>query len=592
MTSPVITGPGDTLGFGAGASALDRLWDIDTECTWIRDRHESLRKSVPLIRIWMNNPDGSAGATYVGRADHTDTLKGSFPWKANTPTQGVLHLRDDHYLAIFLKKIPNDSTLKKNVLITVDFYGGVKRWSGLLDQWKVISKGGVKYLETTWEDDLTQLQYLLCPPNPILPLEIFQWPRVFALAGPAKWCISMIILLNLFRVNGNLWTLPDDPFDLHSWMDILDWSNWQTLIKADPFLLDDSSLWTFLSSRMNPIDSVIQDALEDAQLTITYRRIITDDGETADPMFGVFGGVKNCALVLEVVDNSQASALGGTFLEGTIVDGFARSVVTYVGGFVEDTFATVSDDETLHPDEYYQSGWMASMAQQPWLVVRDSEWTSIETSQLSWGAAKGVTVVIGGDNPAADAIARLVIETTGNILSYFLLFGWSGGGTMAADIIMPFIVGCIAAWIHWKNTGRAQQLGWIHYLETYQQGAENNVWSLSALAALRGGFLAGASETVHVMAMNTDWSIPGIHYDVGHRIGSTLNSAGLESIVWINRVDEMTAAWDNSGSVQPYDWEIKVGRSNRAMSMGERMARLTKKLAGTISNLGASIVQA
>lgn len=574
------------------SALLDSLWEIDTECDQIRDKHESLRKAVPLIRLWMNDPDGSAGAVYVGRADYSDTIKGSFPFKNNTPTQGVLHLRDDHYLAIWLKKVPNDSAMKKNVLITVDFYGGTKRWSGLLDHWKVISKDGVKYLEVTFEDDLTFLQYLLCPPNPILPIPVFQWPRVFPLAGPAKWCISTIIFLNLFRTEGNLWTLPDDPFSLDSWTDIIDWSDWQCHIKADPFLLDDSSLWTFLSSRMNPIDTVIADALDDAQLTLQYRRIITDDGEVADPMLGVFGGVKNGALVLEVVDNSEASSLRGTFLQGTIADGFVRSLVTYVGGFVEDSFSTSFDDQSLQPDEYYQSGWLASMAVQPWLVIRDNEWTPIESAELSWGPSKNVSVIVGGDNPAADAIARLIIETTGNILSYFLLFGWSGGGTMAADIIMPFIVGTIAAWLQWKNTGRAQELGWIHYLETYQQGAENNAWSLSALAALRGGFLAGRSETIHVMAMHDFWAIPGVHFDVGQRIGSTLDSAGLNDIIWVNRVEEMTAAWDNSGSVKPYSWEIKAGKSNRSMGMGERFARLTKKMSQAIDNIGVHLVQA
>lgn len=570
---------------------LDRLTLSAQLCQDIRDQHEALRNAPPLIRLWMNDPSGASGAIYIGRADYTDTLKGSFPFKNNTPTQGVLELRDDHYLAVWLKRLPNDTSLLKNVLITVDFYGTEKRWSGLLDKWTVKSKDGVKYLEVTFHDDLTQLQYLLCPPNPILPIPIFQFPRIFALAGPAKWCISAVILLNLLRVEGNLWTLPDDPFDFEQWTDILDWSQWQVHIKCDPFLLDDSSLWTFLSARMTAIDAMISDAMDDAQMTMQYRRIITDDGETTSGLLGIGENeVKNGALVLEVVDNSNASALSGTFLQGTIIDGFVRSVITYGGGFVEDTFNEVADDESLMPDEYYQSGWLASMAAFPWLVVRDNEWTSIESSELSWGPSKNVSVIVGGDNPAADAIAKLIIETTGNILSYFLLFGWSGGGTMAADIIMPFIVGTIAAWLQWKNNGRAIELGWMHYWELLQQGAENNSWSLAALAALRGGFLAGQSETIHVMAMHDSWAIPGLHFDVGYRIGSTLDSAGLENIIWINQVDEMTPAWDNSQSIQPYAWEIKVGKSTRAMSMGERFARLAKKFDSAVSSIGVQLI--
>src|SRR5690606_35850467 len=151
-----------------------------------------------------------------------------------------------------------------------------------------------------WIDDLQFLQFMLGPPNPLLPIPIFQFPRVLPIFGPAKWSISFLILLNLIRLNGNLWTLPDDPFAVGSWDDLFDWSDWQVLIRANPFDLDDSSTWTLLATRMNRIDSVIEDALDDAKLVLTYRRILTVDGETSD-VPGV-PNVANGALVLEVVD--------------------------------------------------------------------------------------------------------------------------------------------------------------------------------------------------------------------------------------------------------------------------------------------------
>ena len=108
-----------------------------------------------------------------------------------------------------------------------------------------------------------------------------------------------------------------------------------------------------------------------------------------------------------------------------------------------------------------------------------------------------MSVVVGGDNPAADAIARLIIEAVGNLLGYFLLAGFDSLGDMAADIIMPFFVGTILAWLEWKNFSSADSLGWVHLHEVYQQGAENNAWSLAALAALRGGFKATGTLTPH-----------------------------------------------------------------------------------------------
>lgn len=570
-------------------SSVDTLDLVDLKCTAIRDRHNSLRHARPLIRIWNNNPDPSiAGATYVGRIDFDDSIKGSFPFKNNTPTEGTIQLRDDHYIAMWLKQLPNDPAYRKNVIITVDFYGGEKRWSGMLDKWEIKSSRGMKFLEVTFQDDLTFLQYLLCPPNPALPIPIFQFPRVFLLAGPARWAVSMAIFVNLLRVQSNLYQLPDDPFDFESWDDLWDWSDWQAHIMA-PTFLSDSSLWTFISARMNPVDSVIADSLDDAQLTIKYRRVITDDNESCSPNAFV-GNVKNCALVFEIVDNSNITALEGTFLEGTVIDGFVRSVVQYGSGFIEDVKNLVSEDQSLAPDEYYQNGFLGTVAKMPWLVIRDNEWTAIETSSLSWGPSKNVAVVVGGDNPAADAVAKLTIEVIGNLLGALILF--SSAGTIAADVIMPFLVGTIAAWLYWRNAGRANELGWIHYLEAYQSGAESNSWSLSAVASLRGGFLASKSETQHVMQLHESWIIPGVHADIGHRIGSTIDAKGLESQVWINQLEEMVASWDNTmGSQQPYSWMLKAGRSERAMSLGERLARLTKKISEAANNIGVSLIQ-
>lgn len=590
-------------------SKLDGLELVDAQCRDVRARRKALRMSKPLIRIWMNDPDhAKAGAVYVGRIDFDDTVKGSFPFKNNTPSQGSIELRDDHYMAMWLKKLPNDPNLRKNVIITVDFYGGEKRWSGMLDKWEVKSVGGVKTLEATFQDDLTFLQYLLCPPNPVLPIPVFQFPRLFCLAGPSVWTISMIIFINLIRTQAaDNWTLPDDPFDFDDWAstfetvdDLWDWSDWQTHVMAPKFL-EDSSLWTFISSRMNPVDSIIADTLDDARLTIRYRRYITDDGETCSPNVFV-PNVKNGALVFEIVDNSQSwieipnpsgngviNALS-TFLNGSIVGGFSRTAITYGAGFVEDTLSVVGDDQTLAPDEYYQNGFLGSSAVLPWVVLRDNEWTSIQSSSVSWGPSKNVAVCVGGDNPAADAIAKLTIETIGNLLGALIMF--SSLGTIISDVVMPFLVGTIAAWLYWRNQGRQKELGWIHYIESFQQGAESNSWSLSAIAALRGGFLVGRSETRHVMELHDSWFIPGMHADIGHRIGSTIQSKGLEDIVFINQLEEMSAQWNHTiGSLEPYSWMIKAGRSERTMSLGERLARLTKKISESANNIGFSMIQ-
>jgi hypothetical protein len=582
----------------ADANLLAIINNTQEYCEAWREQLLNKRKQKPFIRIWKNKDDGSPGLEYVGRIHYDDTIRASFPFRKNESAQGVLEIRTDHYISEWIRSVVMSPELKKNIIITVDFYGGEKRWSGILKSHAVkVNEEHIRYHELTFNDDMQFLQFLLCPPNPALPVNVFQFPRVFTLIGPAKWAISCMILLNLIRVEGNLWGLPDDPFDFESWDDLWDWSDWQVHIKCKPFDLDDSSLWVLLASRMNPIDSVIADALDDAQLTLKYRRVFTDLGETEDLAFGVTPA--NGALVFELVDDSGYHSPLGTFLDGTVADGFVRSAAVYAGGFVEDTIGTISDSASFYKpqldgsvgilDEYWGPGFLGSLASAPWLVIRDNKWTEVSTSELTWSPSTAVSVVVGGDNPAADAVARLIIESVGNILGYFLLFGFSSAGTIAADLIMPFLRGTILAWYQHKNVSRARSLGWVHLMEIYQQGAEQNAWSLSALAALRGGFLATRSETSHTMALKgTRWILPGLHFDVGSRVGSTVKE--YPNYVFVNQVESIEASWDHTGEGNGLEYTIQIGSNKAAMSLGERSARAMQKAITTMNNLGVNII--
>lgn len=561
-----------------GLADLDRIHQVGVQT---RANRLALRRAKPLIRLWANSPDDSPGLVLRGIV--SSAVSGKFRWTKNQAAEGVLRLRLDHYLAKWLISIPNDPTAKKNTVITVDLMGGAQRWSGLLKNWKAVRDAqGLRYLDVTFVDDLQFLQYMLGPPNPLLPIPVFQWPRVLPIFGPAKWAISVLILINLIRIEGNLYQPPDDPFDTSSWDSLFDWSGWQVLIKANPFDLDDSSLWAFLATRMTRMDQVIADALDDAQLVITYRRILTVDGEVS-PVDGV-PVVANGALVLEVVDRSGYYGPDGTSTGGGIVGGFERTLVSFASGFVEDVETTVSDSEIIWPDQYYQPGFLGAVPGYPPIVVRDTDYTSMETSMLCWSPATAVDVIVGGDNPLADQLARLAIESIGAAIGYFL--GFSALGSMAADVIMPFLVGCIAAFLQWKNQGRGAELGWVHLWELFQQGAENNAWSISAIAALRAGFLASRSETSHQFTMDDGGAfLPGLDFSIGDRIGSTC--AAVSNLIFVDQVEVMEFSFDPDN---PHQWDITVGLAKAAMSQSERQMRLVNKALQTISNLGVHLL--
>lgn len=552
-----------------------------------RRRKKAIKEAMPVVRFWINPPNGETddGLLYLGRVDLRDCDNYEFPFKNNEPSTGSMHIRADHYIAKKIAQIPNDPNSCKNVIVTVDMYGGQLRWSGLMHHWGVASPEGTDYITVSVNDDLQFLDFMLAPPNPALPIPVFQFPRVFALFGPARWCIATLILEQIVRLEGHPWTLPDDPFDAEQWLDILNWGDWQVHVKGVNFFNDDS-LWTLLASRMNTVTSVIADALDDAQLTITYRRIMVNDGEKTSGLLD--NNVKHGALVFEVVDRSGWTLPEGTFFEGTAVAGFFRSVLTWGSGFIEDSLTLVSSDDGLYPDEYYQGSWMSTLAAAPGVVLRDSRYMDLK-SEVTHSPPTAVTVIVGGDNPTADAIAQLIIESVGNLLGYFLLAGFDALGDMAADIIMPFLVGTILAWDEWKNFSRADQLGWVHLHEIYQHGADSNAWSLAALAALRGGFKATGTQTSHEMTISDSmWTIPGLHFNIGDRIGSTagaLQRLGID-MIFVNQVEEMTLR----GKGVDREFLVKCGKNRAAMSQGERTARLLKKAMDTIQNIGVHLI--
>lgn len=550
-----------------------------------RAHRRALKRSKPIFRCWKNKVDGSPGAVSAGRANYRDVVEYEFPMKKNFSSAGRLVLRADHPLAQYAMTVPNTPQECKNILITVDLYGGRWRWSGLLHHWDIETRDGVDYFAMSFNDDLQFLTFMLAPPNPLLPIPIFQFPRDWPMFGPSVWCISTLILLQLIRLNGNLWTLPDDPFDLDQWFDIIQWGDWQVHVKAKGFLFD-TSLWTFLTSRMNTVDSVIADALDDGQLVLEYRRIITDDGETVRGLLD--NNVANCALVFEVVDKSGFTLPGGTFFGGTAAGGFLRSVLQWTDGFVGDTLVQVTDDQSLYPDEYWQQSFLGTFASAPAHVLRDSHWMDLQ-SKVTWSPATASSVIVGGANPTADAVAELVIQAVGNLIGYFLLGGFDSLGDIAADVIMPFITGTIFAWDQWENWGRAQNLGWIHLWEVFQEGADN-AWSLAALAALRGGFKGTESQTSHTLVVDeSTWFIAGLDGSIGDRMGSTsgaLQRNARIDLMFVTQLEEMTLTGDDSGA---FEFLMKLGQNKAAMSTGERMARVLKKFSEFLNDVGVRL---
>ncbi len=560
----------------------------------IRRRRKALQRAQTEISLYTNNPDGSPGLIYRGHLDVNDMAGSDWPDKKNVSSAGRFTVRATHHLAKMIARIPNDPEECKNVIVRVDRYGGARRWTGMMHHWDLETKDGVDYLTATFNDDKQVAQFTLGPPNPLLPIPLWQGPRDWFQFGPGCWTTSSFFWLQVVRNEVSeavlaAVTMPEDPFDLGSWaegmLEHLSPGDWQVHVKCPNFLAD-SSLWTFIGSRMNTVDSVIADALDDGQLVLRYRRIFTAEGETVTGLLD--NNVANGALVFWIDDESGFGE-DGSFFAGGAVGGLVRSVVTWGAGGLEDTLSIVTDDQSLYADEFWQAGFMGQFASAP-TVGLDESWFHDLQSKVTHSPATASKVIVGGDNPTADAIAKLTIEAIGNLVGYFLLGGFDSLGNIVADVVMPFIVGTILAWDEWTNVARKTNLGWVHLWEIYQQGAEQNNWSLSAVVAMRGGFKNTEAKTCHTMIVDEgSWFIPGLHADLGDRLWSTsgaLQRMGID-LRFINQIEEMNLSTDENGYSR---YVIKSGQNKAAMSQGERNANLLKKVLNKLHDVGVRLI--
>lgn len=568
----------------------------EARAEWMSGKRKAAWRARPRVRLWNNPPDGQESRGLVLRAELRDTQSGKVSFSRRDVTTATIRLRMDNPHARWLINLPQDRDTKQGVVLSVDHMGGSLRWSGFLKEWKAVKDGfGVYYLEVTFVDDRQHLQYLMGAPNPLLPIWLIQFPRVLPGIGPAKWVCSLFILLNLIRVNNAILSLPDDPFDWESYVGIYDWSTWQVHVVC-PNLLEDSSLWTIIKTRMDSLESVFEEAMDMAQLTLQYRRIFTVDGEDPTDYGLTHTSVRNGALVLEIVDNSGYYDPAGTAFGGALASGLWRSVVEFGNGFVEEYVGdAITDDHEIWPDEYYQEnswlkGWLP-VPTKPNIMVRDSKWSQIETATLGYQAAGPVSVIVGGANPYVDNMAELMIQAVGNILGYIALAGFSSAGDLAATAIMPWIRGTILAWLYWKNMRRAQNIGWAHLYETRAGGGDQNAWTLSSIAALTGAFSDTKAKSVHQFTLNgAGPHYPGIDFLPGHRISSTAEQL-VPGLVHVDAVEQIYLEWNYESSDDAgHKYSVTVGTGEVGKSFADRFSHLFATTLDTMSEIGLRIL--
>ena len=567
-------------------SGLTTLDESEALWQWALARRawmESERLKPPLIRLW----DGD----YNLRGEVAGWRAIDYEFIENDTGSASIKLSLDHYLAKWVMNFRGRA--KRNVHVTFDKQGS--RWSGLMDHYRVVrEKSQDAYLEVVFKHDYEQAKHILCWANPFLRPEL-QFPKLWVIFGPAKWCLLMTLFVNILRLETSLWTLPDNPLDINEWVPFsFNPATWRNIVKPFPLLADNSNL-TIVFSRFKTFHDVAKPILEDAQLTITCRRYL--QGEDPHPFADLEGELDNPiteslftlipirhgCLIWDIVDNSgwgTETAFGGSLLTGLI-----RAVVNIASDGYTEGVDVFTGDPTF-PGEYYTPNFLGTSPQAPWVVFEEGPLTGIESSEFVYYEATDTSFLTGGHSmPGVNEGISAGVNAAGDFLTSIInsLLAPSGafggaidlpplGGIMDAvaqilylDVFLAFMEfpTLRAAGLSLPLPGLENVvtgLGDFHLYEGWADGADR-AFTISALIAIRAKIWATRARSSHTIKVAD--AAPYLvgergygHFWLGNRVGTTVLGYPTPDTVFVERVSRIKYAWDQDGSK---GWTLAIG---------------------------------
>lgn len=524
---------------------------------------EAIRRRQPLVRLW--DGDWKTGAVVRG------ALRVSCRWVMNNTGSATVVLPPEHPLGEWIFDQSQRDT--RNIHLTIDKDGA--RWGGRMKDARITrAEDGSRQIELTFLDDYEELKYLQVWSNPFTPAA-FQAPRVFILAGPAKYMLKLALFVNLIRQNASLWHLPSDPLNPESWVRGLTPWNWPKVVMPGSILLDDSQ-WAVMHSRFKTWHDMAAPVLADAGLMVVTRRWL--DG---DPLPYPGAIMRNGQLMFDIVDKS--GVFEQTALGGTLAGGLVRTVTKHADNLVDEIVTTVTNPVT--PARYTVSSLLGTAPAQPWVVYRDGEGAGIESSEYVMTPATAVQVNGGGKSmPGVNEGIKTSIMLTGDLLSN-IVFGMSGAGNIANTLLEPLYRDTILAFYSVHNVVRSTQAGWDHYFEVFADDG-NQAYTLSAAMALRAAFWQTRSR--ESLQLDVGNGFPYLIGDdgqgdffLGDRIGATVKGLPGGRVI-VEQVQEL----EYEATRERSNWRASLGEPRDQESPIEMSLRQLQGVFGALHDIG------
>ncbi|QJD52003.1 minor tail protein [Mycobacterium phage MK4] len=557
-----------------------RVWDTVMARRAFREKE---RLKPPLIRLW----DGDMTLRGVVAGERG----GDFEFIENDTGTASIQLSLDHHMAKWVMNFKGRA--KRNVIITIDKQGA--RWSGFMDHYRVVrEENGDCYLDVVFKHDYEHAKHILVWCNPFLRPEL-QFPKLWIIFGPAKWCLLLTLFVNILRLETSLWTLPDNPLDPSEWMPLsFNISNWRNIVKPFPLIGDNSNL-TIVFSRFQSFHDVAKKTLEDAQLTIVCRRYLK--GEDPHPFENLRGElnigpledllslipIRHGCLVWDIIDNSgwgSETAFGGSWLTG-----FIRAVVNIASDGMTEGIDVFTGDPSF-PGEYYTPWFLGTSPQAPWIVFEEGPYTGIKSSEFKYYEATDTSFVAGGESmPGVNEAISAAVNMGGDFLTSLINSALASLGAFGGAIDLPPLGGMMDAVAKplYENVFLAFQeyptlravgqplpiplleasetgLGDFHYYEGWVENA-TKAFTLSAFLATRAKIWETRAHTAHTIKVSDAAPYyvgePGYgHFWLGSRVGTTVLGFPIPDTVFVERVSKIGYKWGKDG---PKGWELEIG---------------------------------
>ncbi|GGG03878.1 hypothetical protein GCM10007304_17530 [Rhodococcoides trifolii] len=483
----------------------------------------------------------------------------------NDTGESTIKMFAEHKLADWIDdELDDDEDV--HIIITIE---GV-RWSGLAAD--IIEQGtedGKEYFTLQCISEYEHMKRVVCYCNPFFAAE-FQYPKLYAYAGPSVTGVKTLLFLNLLRRFAPLWALPENLFDPSSWQDNLNPNNWPIVVMPGN-VLTDTSMWTVLSTRMGMFHDVVAPTLSDAKLRIKLTRWMPGDVQPAPSHFTL----TKPTLLVDVIDQSGYVGPSGTLLDGLLH--FGSSVAADLINEVNTAFNYNADEP-----EYQIPGFLGTVSE-PRCVFRKAHRTGA-TGISSWERhrikSNASIVITGGHSP--DWVNTGLKLLVNGILGYIgAMFGNPG---LTLGIFDSQIEDVVLAFHRVGNPIKQAKMGLRGPpLGEVFESSGGTGFSLTALQAIRVGmWRSRPMQTFKFTVRNGAPYWIGLDIDLGDR---GLFEHGRRRKLHSERVHSRKAAW---GRDRDAKWTMSIGDDKPIDQPGAVLARSVEQVRGIIQSVGVS----